>query len=229
MPVRIGIVDYGCGNIQSLLNAFGLYDCELELVSDPEALNQFDKLVLPGVGAFQKAIQQLRSGEFVHALDEQKTKGTPIIGICLGMQLLCLRSDEVLGGKEVNSPQTPETISGLGWVDAEVNHLAKLRDQYQAMSDQASVAKFKVPHMGWNSIHLAKTSALFQGVESGADLYFVHSHAIKCQRDQDVLSTTEYGVPFVSAFAKENVFGVQFHPEKSHLTGLKIIENFVSL
>ena len=212
MTTHIYLVDYGCGNIRSLVNALNACDADVTLVANPDDLVKADKIVLPGVGAFGQAMEQLRSRGFLEALQILKDKGTPIMGICLGMQLMCQSSDE--GGAN----------EGLGWIDAEVLHLKKLIDY-----DNREASGLKYPHMGWNEIRFAKEHPLLEGVKCGADVYFVHSHAVRCASSTDVLCTTEYGASFVSAFQRDQIFGMQFHPEKSHRVGLRLLQNFVDL
>lgn len=212
MARETGIVDYGCGNIRSLLNAFKINDGDATLVSKPEQLKQFSKIVLPGVGAFSAAMERLHSSGFQEALEDQRNSGKPILGICLGMQLMCSSSDEVPSNSKFREQK------GLNWIEAQVRHFS--RDQQGAL---------KVPHMGWNALQLRQQSPLYEGVEDGADVYFVHSHAVHCADEKDILSTSDYGGEFVSSFARENIFGMQFHPEKSHKVGLRIIDNFLRM
>lgn len=210
MAQRIYIADYGVGNIRSLVNAFEHAGASVRLASNPDELGHADKIVLPGVGAFAQAIARLQASHFVEALDVMRQKGTPVLGVCLGMQLMCRSSDE--GG------ETP----GLGWIDADVMHLKKI-----ATTDSA--VKLKFPHMGWNELSLKRSHRVVEGVSNHADVYFVHSHAVHCDVASDVLATTHYGEEFCSAFQRENLIGMQFHPEKSHRVGLKIVSNFLAL
>lgn len=209
---KIGIIDYGCGNIQSVVNAFSALGAKPDLVRDPDDVDHYDQLVLPGVGAFQQAMDKLESRYFVEALNHKRAAGTPILGICLGMQLLCSNSDET------QSNQNNNFCAGLGWIDAQVRHFAKL-----------GVESLKIPHMGWNEIRYAPDAPLFQGLSEQPDVYFVHSHAVIASDDSSVLASTRYGIEFASAIHKDNVIGLQFHPEKSHKVGLKILENFLRL
>lgn len=210
MSGKIGIIDYGCGNIQSLINAFVQSGSQPELVSDATKLMAYDKLVLPGVGAFPQAMSMLTKNHFVEPLTEAKDKGLPILGICLGMQLLCRDSDEVSADSDEN------VVQGLGWINAKVRHFSAL-----------GATNIKVPHMGWNEIEFKSETAVFNGIKPHADVYFVHSHAVICDEDRHVLARCHYGVDFAAAIVDENLMGMQFHPEKSHRVGLKIIENFV--
>lgn len=214
---RVGVIDYGCGNIQSIMNAFATLGAKVELVSEPDDVDGYDHLVLPGVGAFELAIKRLRDCYFVEALDHKKAKGTPILGICLGMQLLCTDSDEVLSSVAPSEAES-RLVSGLGWIDAKVRHFRSI-----------GVTELKVPHMGWNELLPQEQSPLFDGLAERPDVYFVHSHAVNVESDKDKIAGTIYGVEFSSAIQNENVIGLQFHPEKSHKVGLKILENFLEL
>lgn len=210
MGAKIAIADYGCGNIRSVVNALVKVGADSVIASHPEQLSEGDKIILPGVGAFPEAMAHLICKGFVEVLTEEvHRKGKSILGICLGMQLLCNSSDEGAGGEG--------DISGLGWIDATVRHFNPL-----------GVSNLKVPHMGWNELQLQKPHSLSTHVDNGADVYFVHSHAVQCNHPEDVLSYSEYGVKFVSSFTRENISGMQFHPEKSHKVGLQMLENFVS-
>ena len=212
MAADLAIVDYGCGNIRSLINAFRFNGANPELVSDPDKIAGFDKLVLPGVGSFGAAMDKLKLSGFDQALNDYKQSGKPVLGICLGMQLMCTSSDEIPSSFEGSE------IAGLAWVDAKVEHLSKGHRQ-----------ALKVPHMGWNELSFRAQSALFEGLEEGTDVYFVHSHAVQCNDPEDIVTVSHYGIDFVSCFVSDNVMGMQFHPEKSHRAGLRIIENFVSM
>ena len=201
----IGIIDYGMGNLLSVLNAFEMIGADAVILSDPEQMNEMERLVLPGVGAFGNCMQNLQSKGFVSELNRQVIElKKPIFGICLGMQLMAKRSDEF--GEH----------NGLGWFDAEVVRL-KTIDQH-----------LRVPHIGWNNIFFEKTNPLFKGVTSTAETYFVHSYFMQCKDAADVVCTTEYGGPVTAAVMKGNIFATQFHPEKSQDNGLQILKNFIS-
>jgi imidazole glycerol-phosphate synthase subunit HisH len=198
----IVIIDYGMGNLSSVLKAFKRQGVEVFVSSKIEDIERADKLVLPGVGNFKKGMENLKELEIIRALNKKVLEEkTPILGICLGMQLFTKHSEE--GDSE-----------GLGWIDAKTSRF-NLGDG------------FKVPHMGWNNIDVKKDSNLFFDVGKEEEFYFVHSFHVDCENEEDVLSKTEYGKNFVSAFEKDNIYGTQFHPEKSHGRGLKIIKNFV--
>ncbi len=206
MSTKVVVVDYGCGNIRSVFNALKAVSAEASLVSNPDDLIAGDKIILPGVGAFPQAMAELHRQCFVEALDHIRAMGRPVLGICLGMQLLCSDSDE------------GELTPGLGWIDAQVRH-------FRSMETPAE----KVPHMGWNELHFSRSHKLLDHIAPAADVYFVHSHAVTCQNEEDVLTYSEYGSRFVSSFARDNVYGMQFHPEKSHKVGLQLLKNFVEL
>jgi len=210
MKVRVAIADYGCGNIQSVVNALNVVGADTLVASNAEQLSKGDKIILPGVGAFREAMEHLQAGSFIEALEEEGLrKGKPILGICLGMQLMCRCSDEGTNDDEAD-------IQGLAWIDADVKHFNNL-----------GLTGLKVPHMGWNELQLQRAHYLTAHIEDNADVYFVHSHAVQCDSAENVLSYSEYGVQFVSSLVKNNIMGMQFHPEKSHKVGLQILENFV--
>lgn len=201
--LRVGVIDYGMGNIGSICKMLRLVGAEPIVSADPTELRLADKLVLPGVGHFDRAMSNLAAAGLVAGLrDLVVSRGTPILGICLGMQLMCDGSDE-------------GTQPGLGFVRAHVRRFAP--------ADK----RLKVPHMGWREIDAARPSTLLTGVETASRFYFVHSYYVDCADASDVLARTTYGIPFVSAFARDNIFGVQFHPEKSHRFGIQLFRNFV--
>lgn len=201
----IGIIDYGAGNIRSLSNALDWLDCEVIVSGDPEELRHAEKLVLPGVGAFGDAMEQLRGRSLDSFLDaEVRDGGKPLLGICLGMQLLAKNSCEH-GANQ-----------GLGYFDAEVT-LFELPKQ------------IKVPHIGWNDVSNPQKSFLYSGLnDSRLDFYFVHSYHMTCNNPEDVVSYCDYDGSFVAAIAKKNIVAAQFHPEKSQDNGIKFLENFVN-
>lgn len=189
---QLAIVDYGLGNIKSISNALNEIGCKGELVNDPNRLLSYDKIILPGVGAFSSAIDNLRKSEMDQALEVAKNDGKKILGICLGMQLMCLESGEDGHHK------------GLGWIDAVVT---RFNDVY----------KIKIPHMGWNNLSFKRDDPLIAGIENGVDLYFVHSYYVQCRDEQDVIAVCNYGSEFVAIFGRENIYGIQFHPEKANV------------
>jgi len=201
----IGIINYNMGNLASVYNACHLLDGKAQIVSDPSQLQKFDKLILPGVGAFGDAMEHLRDTGMQEAILEYAKSGKPMLGICLGMQLLFESSCEFGEHK------------GLGLIDG---HIVKF-DKSKMHEDT------KVPHMGWNVIKTKDEHTLFEGLEDPY-LYFVHSFHVKTN-EKNVIGKTEYGYDFVSAVHKDNIYGFQPHPEKSHDNGLKILKNFINL
>lgn len=204
MSNQVVIVDYGMGNLSSVKKKLRRLKVEPLVSSEPQELLAADKIVLPGVGHFGKAMENLATLNLVEALAESVLeRRTPILGICLGMQLMTKRSEE--GDAE-----------GLGWFDAEVVRF-QVEDRL----------KYKVPHMGWNQNHNAKQSVLTEGLADSAEFYFVHSYHVRANQREDVLSETDYEYRFASAIEKENIFGVQYHPEKSHDAGEALLQNFL--
>ena len=200
----IGIVDYGMGNLRSVANALAEIDAPAELFAEPDKAAGYDRIIIPGVGAFQEAMENLRRLGMDAALQDHVSAGKPLLGICLGMQLICRLSHE--DGEH----------RGLGWVDAEVRHFPPSET-------------LKTPHMGWNAIEFEKPHALLEKIEPGADVYFVHSYYVDCADPSNALGTTEHGIRFTSIVANDNVFGMQFHPEKSQHVGMQLLQNFVTL
>jgi len=200
----IGIIDYNMGNLASVYNACHLLDAKATIVKDPNDLKNFNRVILPGVGAFGDAMEHLNQTGMNQAIHEYAKSGKPMIGICLGMQLL-FESSEEFG-----------TTDGLGLIDGKVIKFDKSK-----MHED-----FKIPHMGWNTIQ-NKEHPLFQGLKDPY-LYFVHSyHAVTSEKN--IIGKTTYGYDFVSAVNKDNIYGLQPHPEKSHDNGLAILKNFMNL
>jgi glutamine amidotransferase len=200
----ITVVDYGVGNIGALLNMFEHLGIEARASGDSREIATADKLVLPGVGAFDRAMSALRRRGLVSALEETVlNRRCPVLGVCLGMQLLARRSEE---GSE----------PGLGWIEADV-----LRIRPPAGSD------LKVPHIGWMEVHPVGTGALF-GIKSER-FYFDHSYFVSCDRADDVVAVIDYGSELCCAVSFRNVHGVQFHPEKSHRFGMRLLRSFADL
>jgi imidazole glycerol-phosphate synthase subunit HisH len=202
----IAIVDYNMGNLASVKNAFAKLGKETVVESDPSKFKDYDKLVLPGVGAFGDAMEHLRERNMIEPLREFAASGNPMLGICLGMQLL-FESSEEFGHHE-----------GLGLIKGNVT----------AFDVAAFSEPLKVPHMGWNKM-FTKDHPLFKNLDEGHYLYFVHTYHVNCANAEDIIGTTEYGYKFTSAVARGNVMGIQPHPEKSHKNGLQILENFIGL
>jgi imidazole glycerol-phosphate synthase subunit HisH len=203
---RVAIVDYGMGNLHSVKRKLDRVGVHPQLTADPDELLRADKLVLPGVGHFGKAMEHLYTLGLVPALHEAVVeRKTPILGICLGMQLFARHSEE--GDAE-----------GLGWIDAHVRRFA--------IDD---TRRFKVPHMGWNGIRVARSSPMLEGVTAQTEFYFVHAYHVVCRDSEDVLCDTDYAYPFTSVVQRGNLYGVQFHPEKSHEAGEVLLRNFLYL
>jgi glutamine amidotransferase len=202
----IALIDYNMGNLRSVSNAFDKIGSKVEIVSNPEKLRDFDKVILPGVGAYKDAMEHLKSNGMQESILEFAKSGKPLLGICLGMQLL-LNSSEEFGKTE-----------GLGLIDGKVVEFDKSKFDH----------RLKVPHMGWNELFVQRDSKLFNGMSKEIYLYFVHSFHATC-KDEYAIGKSFYGYDFVSAVEKDNVYGFQPHPEKSHENGLKILENFVNI
>ncbi len=202
----IGIVDYNMGNLASVINAFAKVGAKAEVVSDADRFKEYDKLILPGVGAYGDAMEHLKERNMTEALREYAGSGRYMMGICLGMQLL-LQSSEEFGRHE-----------GLGLIEGDV----------VAFDTKRFEQKLKVPHMGWNRM-FTKEHPLFEGLDESHYLYFVHSFHAVVKNEKEAVGKSIYGYEFTSAVAKENVLGIQPHPEKSHRNGLRIIENFTKL
>ncbi len=202
----IGIVDYNMGNLASVINAFAKVGADAKLESDPSKLAQYDKLILPGVGAFGDAMEHLQSNGMDEAVKAFALSGKPLLGICLGMQLL-FESSEEFGSTE-----------GLGLIPGKVVAFDKGKFDHPQ----------KVPHMGWNELFVQHDTSIFSGLNNDFYLYFVHSFHAICD-DKYTIGKTHYGYEFVSAVQNGNIYGIQPHPEKSHKNGLKIIENFSKL
>ena len=202
----IGIVDYNMGNLASVINAFKKVGVDARLESDPSKLSKYDKLILPGVGAFGDAMEHLQSSGMDAAVIAYAKSGKPLLGICLGMQLLFESSEEFGSTK------------GLGLIPGKV----------LAFDESKFDHALKVPHMGWNELFVQNDTTLFEGLTKDFYLYFVHSFHAVCD-DKYAIGKTHYGYKFVSAVQNENIYGIQPHPEKSHENGLKIIENFAKI
>jgi len=202
----IVIIDYGMGNLRSVYNKFKRMGINCIISSKKEDIESAEKLILPGVGHFKYGMQNLQSFGLIDILIKKVIdEKTPILGICLGTQLFCRHSQE-------------GNCEGLGWLDAEV---VKFN-----VSDRL---KYKVPHMGWNDVTVRNSNALDKVINAGEKFYFVHSYHLKCNDQTDVWMTTEYDYEFVSAVHRDNIFGTQFHPEKSHDAGYKLLKAFTEL
>jgi glutamine amidotransferase len=197
----LAILNYNMGNLASVVNALKKLGVDAVVESDPDKIKEYDKIILPGVGAFGDAMEHLESVGMDSAIIEYANSGKYMLGICLGMQLLFEKSEEFGDHK------------GLGILKGEVK---RFRDR-----------ELKIPHMGWNIIFPRERDTIFSGMENPY-LYFVHSYYVE-SAEENILGETEYGIKFTSSVNRENIFGLQPHPEKSHENGLKILKNFVNL
>ena len=197
----IAILDYGIGNLRSIYNMFKKVGVESTITSDLEVIQKADKYLLPGVGSFDHGMISLRNSSFFNILEKEVLENKkPILGICLGMQLLSHSSEE---GKE----------KGLGWIDAKTVKF-NLEDK-----------KLSIPHMGWNEVTPRTSNTIFKNLEKNR-FYFVHSYQVLCTIDNNILATSHYGQLFTCRVNNGNIYGVQFHPEKSHRYGMQLLKNF---
>ena len=200
----IAIIDYDAGNIKSVEKALQKLGADVVITKDADTILNAEKVILPGVGAFGDAMSNLKKYDLVSVIKKVVEKGTPFLGICLGLQLLFDRSDETPG------------VEGLGILKGEVLRIPEHKD-------------LKIPHMGWNSLHFQNNGRLFEGLPEESYVYFVHSYYLKAEEPEIVKATAEYGVTIHASVEKGNVFACQFHPEKSSDVGLQILKNFVEL
>ncbi|MDT8440223.1 MAG: imidazole glycerol phosphate synthase subunit HisH [Desulfuromonadales bacterium] len=206
----ITIVDYEMGNLRSVTKAFESLGCAVRVSREPADLRGTDKIVLPGVGAFRDCIRNLHDGGFVEPLQEHVAAGRPLLGICVGMQMLFDASEE-FGHHQ-----------GLGLIPGRVTRFPA------DMVDNGE--KLKVPHMGWNSLHIRRASPLLAGIADGSYVYFVHSYFCQTDNEDDIAASCRYGdVDFCASVWRGNILATQFHPEKSQAIGLQIFENFSTL
>lgn len=199
----IAIIDYGCGNLGSIKNMLKKIGVDSLITNKLEEIKEATQIILPGVGSFDTGMRNLKELDLISVLEEKAmNEKVPFLGICLGMQLMTKSSEE---GKE----------SGLGWMDAQTKRFPVSKE-------------LKVPNMGWNEIQLKQKHSLFEGIENPR-FYFVHSYFIKSNDEKDILAMANYGIDYTCSFAKENIMGVQFHPEKSHRYGMQLLTNFSKL
>ncbi|CAM4054725.1 imidazole glycerol phosphate synthase subunit HisH [Gillisia hiemivivida] len=202
----IGIVDYGSGNVQAIATIYKNLNLECKIIANPSELELADKLILPGVGAFDATMEQLLESGLKEKLDHLVlNEKRPVLGICVGMQILADSSEEGL-------------LPGLGWIPGKVKKI----------DTSNFVHKPYLPHMGWNVLKPLHES-IFTDIEETLGFYFVHSYYFECQNSENVLGTTNYGAKFTCAVKHQNIYGMQFHPEKSHSNGVKLLKNFASL
>lgn len=203
----ITIIDYGSGNIKAIANIYEKLKVPYTIASIPEQVIGAKKIFLPGVGAFDETISKLDSTGFREVLDKEVLENkVPIMGICVGMQILADSSEE-------------GTCTGLGYIKGKVKKI----------DANTIFHKPKLPHLGWNSIEVVKNNVLLQDIDPLFGFYFLHTYYFECEDQNNVLATTNYGATFASAVHRENVFGIQFHPEKSHHNGVKLLHNFANL
>lgn len=206
MSSEIVIVDLGTGNLFSVAKSLARIGADALISSRAEDIANAAKIILPGVGHFGKAMNALTELNLADVLNEAAlVKHKPFLGICLGMELMAQKSEE-------------GDVAGLGWIDAEVVRF-----------DIADRQRFKVPHIGWNRIEIKKESLLMKGLSGSSEFYFLHSYHLKVNDQPNVLNETEYETVFPSAIEKDNIFGVQYHPEKSHDAGARLLRNFVEM
>lgn len=209
--MKVGVIDYGVGNLGSVVRALEELRVAPILVTRAIDLHSMDSLILPGVGNFADCARLLREGGWFEALhDEVQGAGKPLLGVCVGMQLLASSSSESAGEKATGD--TP----GLGFIPGRVEHLASLG------------CTLRIPHVGWNDVtNSATVDGLFDGIAVGTDFYFVHSYAFVPDDPADVLATVNYGVPVTAAVRRGHIWGTQFHPEKSSRAGFRLLRNFI--
>lgn len=203
----ITIIDYGVGNIFAFQNVYKRLNIPTRIAKSVEDLKEVDKLILPGVGAFDYAMSQLNNSGMRERLDELVlNQKIPVIGICVGMQMMGNKSDE-------------GNLEGLNWIDANI----------RKFDEDTIQQRTKLPHMGWNDVMPTSNHPLFQGLEQDAIFYFLHSFYFECNNVDDSIATSNYGMNFTSAANHDNVYGIQFHPEKSHNYGEQLLHNFAKL
>lgn len=203
----ITIIDYGVGNINAFYNIYKNLGIVVKIAKSSKELVGASKLILPGVGHFDYAMTKFKDSGMINNVTEMVLNSNiPILGICVGMQMLAQSSEEGV-------------LPGLGWVDGEVKKINS------SLLQQTT----RLPHMGWNDINVTKQTPLFGGLESSSLFYFLHSYYFKCHNNHDIISTSFYGENFTSSVNYLNIYGVQFHPEKSHRNGIKLLENFAKL
>ncbi|MDP2820540.1 MAG: imidazole glycerol phosphate synthase subunit HisH [Polaromonas sp.] len=200
----ISVLDYGAGNVGSVIRMIERAGGTAQRIASPEEVLAARKLVIPGVGAFNHGMAQLTSRKLLTALSSSALEARiPILGICLGMQLMCRSSEE-------------GALPGLGWIDAEVRRFPA-----------SEARELRVPHMGWNTLRVLRENPLVSSDDEEQRFYFVHSYRVSCNDSADPIALTHYGDDFVAAFQRNNIFGVQFHPEKSHRFGMALMRRFV--
>ena len=202
---KIGIVYYNVGNMASLVNAFYQIDVKVEVITNHNDIKKFDKIILPGVGHFKTAFDNLRKKKYIYELNNFiKKKNKYLLGICVGMQMMFDFSEE-------------GSVDGLGWIKGNVKKFDENKKN------------IKIPHIGWNSIEIKNSKKLLNDIPNKSDFYFVHAYKVQDNLNKDICCQTKNIETFTSIIKKDNLYGVQFHPEKSHSAGLKLLKNFVNL
>jgi glutamine amidotransferase len=203
----ITIVNYGSGNIRAIGNIYQRLNIPFKIANQPGEMKGAEKIILPGVGAFDETMSILNESGFRPVLDDEVLNNhVPVLGICVGMQIMAKKSEE-------------GSLPGLGWINAQVKKFDKTVLPF----------KPKIPHLGWNSIKVVKANDIFRDVDEEMGFYFLHSYYLECMDQCDVMSTTVYGNSFSSSVNHNNTYGVQFHPEKSHHNGVNLLKNFAAL
>ncbi len=203
----ITIVDYGLGNIRAFKNVYERLNIPTKVARSLSDLKDAQKIILPGVGAFDYAMSQLNASGMRDELEKQVISNkVPMVGICVGMQMLARSSDE-------------GSLTGLGWIEGEV----------RKFDERHIIYKTRLPHMGWNTIKPVKNNPILTGIKEGDIFYFLHSYYFLPDHAQNILAQTNYGINYASAVNHENIYGIQFHPEKSHQNGVQLLKNFADL
>lgn len=205
----VGIINYGVGNIKAFINIYKQLNIPIKIVSSSEELTDVSKIILPGVGHFDYAMTKFEESGMKGVINEMvMINHVPVIGICVGMQMMANSSEE-------------GELKGLGWIDAEVKRFSS--DQlYEGVN-------LPLPHMGWNDVNSVKASSIFNGLETDSKFYFLHSYYFVCHNQEDAVATADYGTRFTCVTNHKNIYGIQFHPEKSHKYGVQLLKNFAEL
>lgn len=203
----ITIINYGSGNIRAIANIYERLKIPFKIADGPSDVKGAEKIILPGVGAFDETISMLDESGFRSVLDfEVLNNKIPVLGICVGMQILAQKSEE-------------GSLPGLGWIEGQVKKI----------DVSLLTSKPKIPHLGWNSVTVTKSNNIFKNIDQAKGFYFLHSYYFECKKPEDVMSTSFYGKDFASSVNRGNIYGAQFHPEKSHQNGVNLLQNFANI